>query len=161
MKTWKNHPQKLLIIVPNFLSIANRPKTSPNLNFCSIKIAQRANLALFWDCCKRPKSVISGNLSKNGHVWATQWSTSSELKIKFDSSLDRSCCEFFKIIKNHGPKNPPPDCNLGPKFSASGWSLVRKKNDDLAVQYEDCPWLTWSSQIFKLKIYCPGTKLTR
>ena len=57
---------------------------------------------------KRPKSVISGNLSKNGFVWATQWPTSSELKIKFDPSLDRSWCEFFKIIKDHGPKNPPP-----------------------------------------------------
>ena len=62
---------------------------------------------------KRPKSVISGNLSKNGYVWATQWPIFSELKIKFDLSLDRSWCEFFKIIKNHGPKNPPPGCNLG------------------------------------------------
>ena len=41
-------------------------------------------------CSKMPKSVISGNLSKSGYVWATQWSTSSELKIKFDPSLDRS-----------------------------------------------------------------------
>ena len=29
--------------------------------------------------------------------------TSSGLKIKFDTSLDRSWCEFFKIIKDHGP----------------------------------------------------------
>ena len=56
-----------------------------------MKTEQIQNLALFWDCCKGPKSVISGNLSKNGHVWATQWPTSSELK-----------------IKGHGPKNPPP-----------------------------------------------------
>ena len=27
-----------------------------------------------------PKSIISGNLPKNGYVWATQWPTSSELK---------------------------------------------------------------------------------
>ena len=34
----KNRPEKLLIIVPNFFfSITNRPKTSPNLIFCSIK----------------------------------------------------------------------------------------------------------------------------
>ena len=40
MKTWKNHPQKLLIIGPHFFfSIANRPKTSPNLIFCSIKMS--------------------------------------------------------------------------------------------------------------------------
>ena len=52
-----------------------------------VKTEQIQNLALFWDCCKRPKSVISGNLSKNSHVWATQWPTSSELKIKFDPSL--------------------------------------------------------------------------
>ena len=38
-KTWKNHPQKLPIIGPIFMGgIAHRPKTSPNLNFCSIKI---------------------------------------------------------------------------------------------------------------------------
>ena len=42
---------------------------------------------------------------KNGYVWPTQWPTSSELKIKFDPSLNRSWYEFFKIIKNHGPKN--------------------------------------------------------
>ena len=34
------------------------------------------------DYCKRPKSVISGNLSKNGYVWATQGTTSSDLKTK-------------------------------------------------------------------------------
>ena len=32
MKTWKNRPQKL----------PNRPKSSPNLNSCSIKISHRA-----------------------------------------------------------------------------------------------------------------------
>ena len=38
----KNCPQKLLIIRPNFfVSIANQPKTSLNLNFCSIEIAHR------------------------------------------------------------------------------------------------------------------------
>ena len=66
-------------------------------------------------------------MTKNGHVWATQWPTSSQLKIKFDPSLDRSWCKFFKIMKNHDPKNPPLGCNLGPKFSASVGSLGRKK----------------------------------
>ena len=33
-----------------------------------VKTEQIQNLALFWDCCKRPKSVISGNLSKYGYV---------------------------------------------------------------------------------------------
>ena len=46
---------------------------------------------------KKPKSVISGNLSKSGYVWATQWPTFSELKIKFDPSLDRSWLEFFRL----------------------------------------------------------------
>ena len=43
-KTWKKLPQKLLIISPQFFSfsIANRLKTSPNLNLCSLKIAHRA-----------------------------------------------------------------------------------------------------------------------
>ena len=65
----------------------------------------------FWDCCNGPKSVISGNFLKNGYVWATQCPTSSELKIKFEPSLDRSWCEFFKIVKDHGPKNQPMGCN--------------------------------------------------
>ena len=36
------------------------------------------------------KSVISGNLLKNGYVWATQSPTSIEPKIKFDTTLDKS-----------------------------------------------------------------------
>ena len=31
-------------------------------------------------------------------TWATQWPTSTELKIKFDPSLNRSWSEFFEII---------------------------------------------------------------
>ena len=77
---------------------------------------------------------------QNSCVLTAQWPTSSELKTKFDPSLDRSWCESFKIIKIHGPKNPPLGRNLGSKFSPSGWSLARKTNKDLAVQYEDCPW---------------------
>ena len=62
------------------------------------------------------KICYLSNLSKNGHVWATQWPTSGELKIKFDPSLDRPRCESFKMIKIMVQKNPPPGCNLGPKF---------------------------------------------
>ena len=39
--------KELLIIGPNFfVSIANRPKTSPNLNFCFIKIAHHVTYVL-------------------------------------------------------------------------------------------------------------------
>ena len=38
LKTWKKHPQKLLIIDPIFFSIANQPKTSLSIIFCSIKM---------------------------------------------------------------------------------------------------------------------------
>ena len=92
----------------------------------SIKTYQIQNFALFWDCCKRPKSIISGNLSKNCCVWAAQWPTSSELKTKFDPSLDRSWCEFFKIMKDHGLKNPPPGCNLGALFPSPSWIFFKK-----------------------------------
>ena len=89
--------------------------------------SESCNHALFSDSWKGPKSVISGNLSKNTHVWATQWPTSSELKIKFDPSLDRSWCEFFKIIKNLGPKNPPTGCNLDPKFHPQAGHVSERK----------------------------------
>ena len=52
-----------------------------------------------------------------GYVWETQWPTSSELKKKVYPTLDRSWCEFFKIGKKCGQKNPPPGCSLCPKFS--------------------------------------------
>ena len=42
-----------------------------------------------------------------GQNLATQWPNSSELKIKFDPSLDSSLCELFKIIKKLGPKIHP------------------------------------------------------
>ena len=35
-------------------------------------------------------------------------------------------------------------CNLGPKKYAPSWSLVRKENDDLAVQYKDVHVLAYS-----------------
>ena len=65
------------------------------------------NHALFSDSCKGPKSVISSNLSKNANVSATQWPTSSGLKIKFDPSLNRSWYELLKIIKNLVQKMHP------------------------------------------------------
>ena len=47
-KTWKNRPQKLLIIDPNFFfSNADWPKSSPNFNSCSIKISRRGT-SLKW-----------------------------------------------------------------------------------------------------------------
>jgi len=52
----------------------------------------------------------------------------------------RVCSEEEKMQRAaamNGPKKPSPWYNLGPKFSASVWSLARKRNDDLAVQYED------------------------
>ena len=53
--------------------------------------------------------------------------TSSELKIKFDPSLDRSLCEFFKIIKNHGPKNPPQGVIWVPSNRPQAGHLSEKK----------------------------------
>ena len=42
MKTWKNWPKKLLIIGPIFF--LSNAKSTPNLNFCFIRISHRA-----WD----------------------------------------------------------------------------------------------------------------
>ena len=63
------------------------------------------------------KSIISGTLSKNDYVWVT----SSDLKIKFDPTLYRSWCEFLRLQKNHGPKNP---CNLGPEVGPPSADIV-------------------------------------
>ena len=60
------------------------------LAMLSVKTEQIQNFALFWDCCKRSKSVVSGILSKNCCVWAALWPTSSELKINCVRSLDSS-----------------------------------------------------------------------
>ena len=51
LKTWKDHPQYLVMSSPDtfFFSTANRPKSSPNLNFCSIKISHRRT-SLYWLC---------------------------------------------------------------------------------------------------------------
>ena len=46
------------------------------------------------------------------------------------NSLDRYRCEFFQITKNHGPKIHPQ----GVIWVPINRSLVKKRNDDLAVQ---------------------------
>ena len=46
----------------------------------------------------------------------------------FSNGVPNNATQTHSIfIKNHGPKNSSPGCNLGPKFSTLGWSLVRKK----------------------------------
>ena len=45
-KPWKNCHQKFLIIGPFFFTAANQPKTSPNLNFYSIKICSPHDLQI-------------------------------------------------------------------------------------------------------------------
>ena len=75
-------------------------------------------------------------MSKNGCVWATQWPTSSELKIKFDPSSDRSWYEFFKITKDHGPKNPPLGCNMG-KYIEKWESKKVKFSNELKNQFDN------------------------
>ena len=47
-----------------------------------------------------------------------------------------------------------PRVYLGAKFSTSCWSLVRKKNDNLAVQYEDCPYFAKAKVASPLQIFC-------
>ena len=80
--------------------------------------------ARYW----RPKIC---NLPKTDHIWAAQWLTSSELKIKFDPWLERSWCELFKIINIpvYGPKDPLQG-SLGPGFpSKSSPSVVISKTE--------------------------------
>ena len=85
---------ELLYLICGHFNSYNVTKTHSifvNLNFYIFNVLGQ-NFASweFWDWSKRPKSVISGILSKIGWVWATPWPTFSELKIKFGPSLDRS-----------------------------------------------------------------------
>ena len=68
----------------------------------------------------------------NGHIWATQWPTSSGLKIKFDPSIERSWCEHFKIIKGHVPQ----ECSwvLGCSFKKWDWGKC-------SVHFLRGPWI--------------------
>ena len=48
----------------------------------------------------------------------------NELKINFNPSLDRSWCEIFKIIKDHGVKNQPQGVILGAILEPSLNNLI-------------------------------------
>ena len=110
----ETHSNFVILLENTFLDMLKiRAWSIFTLSMPWVKTYQIQNLALFWDWCKSPKSVISGDLSKNCYVWATQWPTSCKLKIKFDPSL-----EFIIImmIKNYGPKNPHAGRKLGPEY---------------------------------------------
>ena len=127
------------------------------INFYSIN-ALGQNLALFWNCCKRQKSVILGYLSKNDCLWAAQWPTSSELKINFDPSLDRSWCEFFKILKDQGPRNPFLGCNFGVLFPSRSGHFFKIKNQlsVLSIYTYSGLWLTDLSKSGEGGMVFPG-----
>ena len=97
-------------------------------------------------------SFLIHNLSKNGYVWATQWPTSSELKIKFDPSFDRPWCEFFKIIKDHGPKNPPLGCNLAGLFSSPSGHLKKEKSAECSVHLYSSPWTVYGNILYYILV---------
>ena len=67
----------------------------------------------------------------------------SWLKTKFDPSLKRSRCKLFKIMKGHGPKNPPLGCNLG---GLPQLKLKKNKSAKCSVHLYGSPWsiLQWS-----------------
>ena len=126
-----------------------------------MKTLQIQNLGLFWDCCKGPKSVISGNLSKNGYVWGSQWPTLSELKIKVDPSLDRPWCEFFKIIKSHDPKNPTQGVIWVPIQACH----LSEKKWQLSCPLWRCPWFRtytmWSKPFKSIILFFKAYNFTK
>ena len=64
------------------------------------------------------------------------------LKIKFDPSFDRSRLEFCYIIRNHGPKNSPLGCDLGPKFPPHVGTSA-KKLTAVPSRYQEVHALTY------------------
>ena len=99
----KKLPSKVAHNQPHFFSIANQPKTSPILNFCSIKIAHRVtyfpengHLEL--------KSAFSGLIFTNSQLYSSkelEWKSRNLLlgiKIKKQASLQRPLWTRTKII---------------------------------------------------------------
>ena len=80
----------------------------------------------------RPKSIICQKMAMFEQL------NDQLLKIKFDPSFDSSRLEFCYIIRNHGPKNPPLGCDLGPKFPPHVGRSA-KKIDSSSVQTSRSP----------------------
>ena len=49
---------------------------------------------------------------------------------------------FFKIIKDHGPKNPPPGCNLGALLPSPSGIFFKKKSAECSVHPYSSPWIS-------------------
>ena len=45
--------------------------------------------------------------------------------------------EFFKILKDHGPKRPPSGCNLGGLFPSPSWNFFETNH---SVNLNSSPW---------------------
>jgi hypothetical protein len=94
------------------MHIKAKSMTQFDIFYTLVANSVNSELYFFWALLKAAKIW---NLSKN--VWAALQPSSSNLKNNFEHSLERSWCEFFKIIKGCGPKNPPhsnPGCNGSP-----------------------------------------------
>ena len=75
-----------------------------NVPFRHVKIKSMVNFYIY----------KINKMSKNVHVWATQWLSSSGLKTKFDPFIRKFWCKIFKIIKHQDSKIPPKGCPWGP-----------------------------------------------
>ena len=92
LKTWKNYPQKLLIIGPSafFFSVADRPKTCRNHIFPLHKnvslrnfyiMTLSVNLKKYWNCTSRHKPFLRTMISyfkksMKTEIWKGKNSTS-------------------------------------------------------------------------------------
>ena len=106
---WKNCLQKLLIISPIFfIIIANKHKTSPNLNFCSIEIAHRATYVHIYNDFVCPiTSTLNYNTVIYVHkVWSIQFLGRAAL---VGQPLQPCClsCLPFKALKQKKQCNFP------------------------------------------------------
>ena len=91
-----------------------------------------------------------GKKHSHFHLWYTRHSISIQpsQEGKFDPSLDRSWCEFFKIVKDRGPKNPPLRCNLGCLFFPQR-SFFQGKSAECSVHLYSSPCIRWYAILFE------------
>ena len=103
LKTWKNCPQKLLVIGPQsfFFSIANLPKISPNLIFCSIKMSPCQLLYNDFDWRYLSARLLCNDFGFNRIFhWDLMIINTARINLSFSQENNRRPSKFLKLSRS-------------------------------------------------------------